>query len=456
MKESITEIAVTFINNMIEILTSKEDINAIEIDALREAKECAARMIGARIEFVDAAIVFDKVARRETGYAVERRNDARQFQSLVGDISYKRTYFAKASGGYEYLADTALGITERSRVSDSLSLSLVKASKDMSYGKASKHIAEGGVSRQTVMGRIRQSCAEENPVLERRRVPELHIDADEDHIKLLGGIKSEVPLISVYEGIESRGKRTFCKNIFHISEYGKTPDELWEQTLTEMERRYDLTETRIYLHGDGADWIQTCFEWIPQATFVLDKYHKNKAIMLMTAGLEKEPRKQFDKAIREALAEENLQLFDELAQALGNENPDRYDKIQKSAGYLKTFVDGISICEKDAGANNGGCTEPHVSHILSARLSTRPMAWSKKTLSQLAPILASKQITLQKYLAIPSELPKFLVKSAAQANKDFLKKNRNWSAGLPHPDAIGTLPVSGKRSGTQVLLKLYS
>lgn len=456
MKESIAEIATTFINKMIKLLTDGENINDFEVGALREAKECAAQIIALRIEAADAAIVSDKAARRESGYTVERRNDERRFQSLVGEISYRRTYFAKASGGYEYLADTALGITQRSRVSDCLSLALVRASKDMSYWKASSHVADGEISRQTVMGRLRQSCAVENSPSERRMVPELHIDADEAHIKLIGGKKSEVPLISVYEGIGVKGKRTFCKEVFHISEYGKTPDNLWEQVLTEIERRYDITDTRVYLHGDGAGWIQTCFDWIPQAIFVLDKYHKNKAIKLITAGLDKESRKQFDAAIREALAGEDLQFFDEIVKVLSIELPERADTILENAGYLKNFVGGISICKKDPGANNGGCTEPHVSHILSARLSTRPMVWSKQTLIHFAPILAAKEAVLQKNQVKKPMLPKKLVRTAAQANRDFQKSISTWSLGLPDPDAIGTLQISGKKTGTLVLLKSYS
>jgi len=52
-----------------------------------------------------------------------------------------------------------------------------------------------------------------------------------------------------------------------------------------------------------------------------------------------------------------------------------------------------SICAMDTGANNGGCTEPHVSHGLSSRLSSRPMAWSKTTLQKLAPVLAVGKVS---------------------------------------------------------------
>ena len=249
MKTIISDIAENYIKNIIEILSRGKKVEEVEVAALREAKECAAKVIGVYAETVDAAIVEDKASRREAGYSVERHGDIRRFQSLVGEISYERTYYKKASGGYEYLTDTVLGIESRSRLSDGLSMALVKAASEMSYSKASKHIADGGVSRQTVMGRIRQSCVVENPVEGRHCIPELHIDADEAHVTMRSGRKSEVPLISVYEGIETKGKRTSCKNIFHISEYGKTPDELWEQALTEIERRYDLTDTKVYLHG---------------------------------------------------------------------------------------------------------------------------------------------------------------------------------------------------------------
>ena len=453
MEQIITEIAGEFIKKMVEVIVSGGKVREIEVSALREAKKCASELVAVYAERIDMAIVSDKTSRREAGCTVERRGDERKLQTLVGEVSYRRTYFKKASGGYEYLADTALGIEKRERVSEGLSLSLVAAAKDMSYGKSSRHITGGEISRQTVMGKVRRSSAADNPPASLRVVPELHIDADEAHITLCGGQKSEVPLISIYEGVESKGKRNYCKNVFHISEYGKTPDEIWEQALTEIERRYDLTGTKIYLHGDGAYWVQTGLEWIPDAVFVLDKYHKNKAIKSMTAGLAGADRKLYDKEIRDSLATEDLGFVDELTRSLCAQLPERADKIIESADYLKRFVSGISICGKDPGANNGGCTEPHVSHILSARLSSRPMAWSKRTLKQFAPVLAAGQITLK---AAPASeqpvLPASLRNAATSARRAF----RRGTVGLPAPDAIGKLPICGKITGTQKLLKLFA
>lgn len=451
MEKIITEIGENFIKNILNFISDGKSISEMEIFSLEECKKYCAKVIGTYAESVDSAIVADKTARRTTGYSVERRGDERRIQTLVGEVSYKRTYFKKASGGYEYLTDIALNIEKRGRLSENLSLNLVKATKDMSYAKASNYVSAGEISRQTVMSKVRKSYILETPTGEKRRVPEIHIDADEDHITLQGGKKSEVPLISVYEGIGNRGKRNYCKNVFHISEFGLKPDDLWEQTLSEIEKRYDLTNTKIYLHGDGGNWIQIGLEWFPNATFVLDKYHKNKAIKGITAGLSQNDRKLCDKEIRESLAIENIEFFDDLIMSLCNNSPERTDIILQNANYLKRFVAGISICKKDPKANNGGCTEPHVSHILSARLSSRPMAWSKQTLKKLAPILATGNVTFQAKQG-SSELPKPLRKAATSARKAF----RKGSAGLPAPNAIGTLPISGKVTGTQKLLKLWA
>ena len=191
----------------------------------------------------------------------------------------------KASGGYEYLADTAVGINERDRISENMLCGLAAGAKDMSYEKASRHITGGKISRQTVMNCVRESRAEATESTEKRAVSELHIDSDEAHVTLIGGKKSIAPLVSVYEGIEN-------------------------------------------------------------------KYRNN-----------------YDKEIREALNEENLELYEQLTDSLIMQNPDRAETISQNAAYLQRFVKGISICKKDERANNGGCTEPKLCFLFYAFLA---------------------------------------------------------------------------------------
>ena len=115
-------------------------------------------------------------------------------------------------------------------------------------------------------------------------------------------------------------------------------------------------------------------------------------------------------------------MFDEIVDDLCSRLEERQETIKAASRYLKRFVKGISICQTDVKANNGGCTEPHVSHILSRRLSSRPMAWSKKTLAQLAPILASGQL-IMKAKETTSELSDPMRKAVMNA-KEACRKAR--------------------------------
>lgn len=335
------------------------------------------------------------------------------------------------------MADQAIGVEGYTRVSEGVSVSLAKAAGEMSYSRSSRYVTSGEVSRQTVMNKVRACQPIPSPKQQtKRKVTALHIDADEDHVTMVGGKKSIVPLISVYEGIEKHGKRGICRNIFHISEYGKSTEELWEQALSEVESQYDLDGTRIYLHGDGAAWIQQGLEWFPNSTFVLDKYHKNKEIPKMTAGLDNTTRRQYEIQIRWALNNNDSLFFLELTDSLIAQLPERAETILHSAYYLKKNIAGISICTTDPEANNGGCTEPHVSHILSNRLSSRPMAWSAETLLALAPMLADGGDVELRDKAQPTQ-NQLLAKAARAAKTTFKKINF-----APNPDIIGkVIPI---------------
>jgi hypothetical protein len=195
-----------------------------------------------------------------------------------------------------------------------------------------------------------------------------------------------------------------------------------------------LDSTRIFIHGDGADWIKKGLEWFPGSTFVLDKYHKNKYITKMTAGLERAFRKQYNEQIRYALVNRDERFLLELADSLASQLPDRKDIIRKAAGYLNNHIGGIAICSEEPEANNGGCTEPHVSHVLSSRLSSRPLAWSATTLKQLAPMLANGGEVELLRLRHPRQAERIIVKASRGARRAIKKIQF-----APDPDSIGTL-----------------
>ena len=74
-------------------------------------------------------------------------------------------------------------------------------------------------------------------------------------------------------------------------------------------------------------------------------------------------------------------------------NLERKTTILEAANYLLNNFDAIHICTTASEARNGGATEPHASHVLSSRLSSRPMGWSPKTLKKFVTILEAVKCT---------------------------------------------------------------
>ena len=183
---------------------------------------------------------------------------------------------------------------------------------------------------------------------------------------------------------------------------------------------------------------------------MLDQYPKNKAIMSMVAGITGKERENFDREIRRSLNNNEKELFEQLTDCLCSLMPERKEEILKNGQYLAKYIEAIAIRKTDVEANNGGCTEPHISHISSSRLSTRPMAWSGETLTHSAPILAGNDFNFAKQTK-PENLPLPLKTAEVRARR----KAQRGSAGLPSPDSIGRLGTNGKITGTQKILKFY-
>lgn len=236
-------------------------------------------MMVAYLESMDKAIIEDKVNRRKKGIVIERRADKRELYTVFGQLKFERTYFYnKRNHEYIYLLDQAVGLESYNRISGTLSVDLVEHAWESSYGESSRHVTGGAISRQTVMQKLRLlKNLKIEPPSKKRNVKILHVDADEDHVPLQNGQNTIVPLICVYEGVERNGKRGRCLNPHYISSYGKSPEELWLETVDWIYNTYNIDSLdRIYLHGDSALWIKEGLKWLPKAKMVLDKYHLNK------------------------------------------------------------------------------------------------------------------------------------------------------------------------------------
>jgi len=218
----------------------------------------------------------------------------------------------------------------------------------------------------------------ETKVEEKKEVKNIYIEADEDHVALQKGSNQQMKLIYVHEGIEKVGKnRNKLKNIIYFTGYHKSNEERWLEIADYLEVKYKLEKVEnIYLSGDGASWIKEGLNWIIGSKYVLDKYHISKSINTSVSHLETE-REEIRSAIWEAIyncdKERIKQLYGVVIEL--TEKDTKKEAVRKQRNYLVRNWDGIVNAKEP---DYIGCSaEGHVSHILSARLSSRPMGWSK-------------------------------------------------------------------------------
>ena len=170
----------------------------------------------------------------------------------------------------------------------------------------------------------------------------------------------------------------------------------------------------------------------------MDRYHKNKALRQAVSALKTQDRKNYKSQLYLALCEEDKERFQSIAEEILNLGQGKQKIVRDNLTYLANHIEAIHICYTDLEATNGGASEPHVSHILSSRLSSRPMAWSKHTLKHFAPILGAKRFSLKNDSLVPL--------SSSQKNTQLKKaKAFPFSLGLADPDRAVRLPAcSGK------------
>lgn len=389
MNNIILQVCQQFIIEVMDFFKAGKAVSLAEMEKeLKKSSDKFLRdIIKTYLEETDRRIAADKAGRRQKGLVVERKNEGRTVYTRFGTLAYSRTYyFDKRKETYIHPVDLVAGLESYERVSSTVAADMVGHAAEASYDESSRHITGGEVSRQTVMKKIRKLHDLKKPAPpQKRTVKILHVDADEDHVALQDGSNTIVPIVTVHEGIQKLSKsRNRCVNAHHICAYGETPEDLWLKVAEWIYDAYDTDSLEaIYIHGDGASWIKRGLELLPKSKPVLDKYHLNKAIMNCT-GAQPERRKELRQALRDADREEFKKIIRNMAGRARSDN--ELKRIKEFKQYALNNWKGIEIYKTE---NCGGSSaEAHVSHVLSARISSRPMGWSREGLKYMTKLRA--------------------------------------------------------------------
>jgi hypothetical protein len=344
------------------------------------------------------------------GWYIERRDETKLLTSL-GELQYQKTYFHnRETGEYCYLLDQLMGLEKNARISEDAEARILEEAVESSYRKGGMNacIGEQEVSKETVMKKLHAlDFPKLKPLDEKRKVSRLYIDADEDHVSLQylekkGDIKKPrvntvMPkLVYVYEDVNFDGSRHELKEChFFGGDYAGTrgTKELWQEVFEFIESSYDETVLeRIYINGDGAEWIRSGAGMHAKAHFILDRFHMHKYIISATSHLKdsvQDARNEIYRAINGKRKWEAEAAFDKILNVTESETKTR--AVESAKSYILGNWTGIMESLKAKDKSLQCSAEGHVSHIYADRMSSRPLGWSRTGADKMSRLRVYRQ-----------------------------------------------------------------
>lgn len=308
-------------------------------------------------------------SQRDKHCIILRHTKTRKMVSAMGDINLtRRLYFNKAQNKYFFAVDEMLGIEKYSRVEGEFKSKLVRDAVLTSYGKASA-LSNSSVTRQTVHNIVKRipSCSlNVKPSKELKKIDTLYIEADEDHIHLNNGQPADIKIVYVHEGRKTVKNRVTLINAKYF--VSMKIRGVWEVVSDYVFNQYLIENKNIHILGDGAAWIKSGLNSFPGACFHIDKFHVYRNVRSIVTA-DKRISSQIINCIKNEDMETLQNLYSNYYNSVTNSRIKR--RIKQSLAYIDNNFDYIDLL------SDLGCSaEGHVSHVLSARMSSRPMAWS--------------------------------------------------------------------------------
>ena len=400
------------------LLNGEIDAAELSLDIQKRLEDLGTKMISEIYELIDIEI-YNSVVRKNKWY-VEHKDEPRELVDVMGTLSFKRRgYVPKAGGKNIYLLDEVLGLDGHQRVTLAAASRALEEAIMTSYSKGGKAASvTERISKEAVKELVHGTVVEmpEEKPIQKKSLRYLHIVADEDHASAqfwenkgdLGKdrngnkINTIMPkLIVVYEDIIDEspegskkhryrlvGKKTFSGVYDGPAENRR----LWEKVEQYIYDTYDPDALeRVYISGDGASWIKTGVDVIVKSRFVLDKFHIMKYINTSVAHLENadEIKELLWEYINGAHKKELKAQYREILKV--TDNPIKHEEVEGALKYFMNNWAGIAIRKEERGGVWGCCAEGQVSHVLSSRLSSRPMGWSIIGCDHMAQMRAFKQ-----------------------------------------------------------------
>lgn len=372
-----------------------KNFSELEVSVKSSTNEFAASFFEAILSEMDQAI--RNTSWRNGRYTIHR-NDTRTLISSVGDISFKCTYYKSKTekNTFTYLLENLIGLERNERFTEVAEALMLCEALKTSYAEAANVIpSKQEITKTTVMNKV-HSIADEIPdkIYDTpRTVPYLHIEADEDHVAEQHGRYGEAAnasfiskLIYLYEyrqeSANAEGRYELVNKYYFSGLYpgAEGNKQLWLRVNSFIETNYDTEALkRVFISGDGAGagWIKSGVTYVDNSVFCADKYHLMKYVNAAAAQIpeEKENVKTELWHLLYSKQKNARKKFDTYTAAMMN-SAKKTEKIEDLRKYVLGNWSAVRRTLRNKLVN--GCSaESHVSHVLSDRLSSRPMGWSQ-------------------------------------------------------------------------------
>lgn len=382
------------------VLSLTEELHKLGLEMIKESLESMDMML-------------QESPKRLSHWIVESHTD-KQLTTSLGDVRFRKTLFTNRETGHsEYLLDRILGLEPKERLTEDAVAKLLEEAVQTSYRRGGEECSlTSQVSKQTVKNKIHklEFPYREEKTEKKKEVDYLYIDADEDHISLQfrekkGDITEnknhqknnclQTKLVYIYEGVknESPKSRRHClinPHYFCDVNSGEENLKFWDEIYRYLDSHYELDKVKkIYLNSDGGGWIKAGMKQIPGIVHVLDEFHLEKYLIKLTSHM-KDSREDAMDELRRAIRNGSKREFGELADKLEGYLPEETGKkrMEEAREYIQSNWTAAKLRLKHKEGVTGSSTEGHVSHVLSSRMSSRPMGWSKEGATKMARLRA--------------------------------------------------------------------
>ena len=376
-----------------------------------ELHKLGLQMIQESLEEMDTML---RSSRKRLQHWIVESHDTKQLITTLGTVTFEKTLFTnRETGQSEYLLDRIVNLEKHERISEDALARMLKEAVQTSYRRGGEETSlTTDVQKQTVKNKIHALEFPKNTEKpkQKKEVEYLYIEADEDHASLQfrekkGDLEENenhqknncliTKLVYIHEGIEKEAPmstRNKLVNPYYFcgTSYGEENTEFWDEVYEYINNHYDLDKVKkIYLNADGGSWIRSGMKQIAGITYVLDEFHLEKYLTKLTSHM-KDSREDATDELRSAIRSKTKKDFEEIVEKLEGclENEAGMKRIADAGEYILSNWTAAKFRLRHQGGIKGSSTEGHVSHVLSSRMSSRPMGWSKTGATKMAKLRA--------------------------------------------------------------------